>query len=328
MRNLLLLFVTACGVPDAALPDHELAPPASIVLTGPARLVVGRVNTFTVTGNLGQQEPVYLALSTAGPGASCPPTLGGTCLSILAPQLADQARFDGEAALLEVFVPAGAPVGVTLGFQAGVIRGARGNASVVSNAINLTTEPAVLGCTDADAENYAPVATVDDGSCTYTVNPPGTVLIPSSDWLDPNPPAGWSQCGGFVNTTGDDVTTNVLDNCLNTTSLRMRVWDDADVLVDDVYATDIIPEAAWPDFSYLGGNPIVVLDTWWQSTTTFFISLGGDACTFGGQNNGFSLGNGHSGTLNISPADFDVAKEIRLNCGGAGLIDYKVALYR
>lgn len=47
-----------------------------------------------------------------------------------------------------------------------------------------------------------------------------------------------------------------------------------------------------------------------------------------GTNNGFSLGNGNGGTLNISPADFDPAKEIRTNCGGAGKINYRVALYK
>ena len=27
--------------------------------------------------------------------------------------------------------------------------------------------PAVFGCTDVNASNYDPLATVDDGSCTY-----------------------------------------------------------------------------------------------------------------------------------------------------------------
>ena len=52
-----------------------------------------------------------------------------------------------------------------------------------------TTPPSadVLGCTDPTAENYNPLATVDDGSCTYASTFDGGVFL-SFDDLDPT---GW-----------------------------------------------------------------------------------------------------------------------------------------
>lgn len=327
--RLTLLLLAACAPDAASLPDADLAPPASVVLEGPARLFVGRTNTFVVSGNLGQQEPVYLAVSTAGTGRGpCPPALGGRCLGILAPTLVGNAAFDGDTAEISVTVPSTAPAGLTVHLQAGIARGLGGNASVLSNVVSLETEDYILGCTDPGANNYDPGATVDDGSCVIpTSNPPGSLLIAASAWTDPSPPAGWRQCAGFINTAGDDVAGHVLDNCLNTDRLRMRVWDDSGVLVDDVYATGMNVWTAWPDFNYLGGSPTVVQNTYWNGSTTFFTDQGGDACFFSGYNNGISLGNGNANSLNVSPADFDASKEIRINCNGMGLVGFKMALY-
>lgn len=327
--RLAFLFLAACAPEAASLPDDLQAPPASVTLEGPDRLFVGRTNTFVVSGNLGQQEPVYLAISTTGTGRGpCPPALGGRCLGILAPTLLGQENFDGDSAEISVAVPSAAPAGMTVYLQAGVARGLGGNSSVLSNVISVETEDYLPGCTDPGANNYDPGATVDDGSCIIpTSNPPGSLLIAASAWTDPSPPAGWRQCAGFINSAGDDVAGHVLDNCLNTDRLRLRVWNDSGVLVDDVYATGMNVWTAWPDFNYLGGTPTVVQNTYWNGTTTFFTDQGGDACAFSGFNNGISLGNGNGNTLNISPSDFDNAKEIRINCNGIGLVGFKMALY-
>ncbi len=160
-------------------------------------------------------------------------------------------------------------------------------------------------------------------------NPAGSVLIPTSAFTDEDPPTGWTQCAGFINTVGDDVGSQVLDNCLNTTRLRMRVWTSGGGLTDDVYATGISLGSSWPDWSYLGGTMTVEWNSFWNSSTTFFSDLLGDACNHTTQSNsGFSIGNGNGGTLNISPADYDHSKEIRINCAGAGLVGHRVAFYR
>ncbi|HMV66560.1 MAG TPA: hypothetical protein PKA64_06895 [Myxococcota bacterium] len=328
---LTLLSLSACAPEDAALPDAELAPPASIVIDPPDQAFIGRTNTFNVTGNLGQQEPVFLAVSAAGPGRGpCPGALGGRCLGILSPNLIGHEPYDGTAATFDVPFPGGLRPGMELWFQAAVIRGINGAASVLSEPVSVTAEAYVPGCTDPGASNYDPTATYDDGSCSFPgTNPSGSVLIPSSDWVDPAPPAGWSQCAGFVNTAADDVTTNVLDNCLNTTRLRMRIWNAAQTLVVDVYTEAQSSWTAWPDFNYLGGPPLIqVVNTEYTGTTAFFTDQGGDACAFSGFNNGFSIGNGNGSTINVSPADLDPAKEIRINCNGAGKVDYRVSFYR
>jgi hypothetical protein len=330
MRLFPLLLIAACATDDLMLPEGALPPPASVVLTAPGQLFIGETNTFTVTGNLGQQEPVYLAASVAGLGdGPCPPVLGGSCLAILSPRVVGNGVFDGPDAEIDITIPGSFTPGTAIHFQAVVIRGVGGAATVLSETVSLAAEAYIPGCTDPASLNYDPIATFDDGSCIDpSTNPTGTVLIPSSDFVDPAPPSGWTQCAGFRNTAGDDVTGNVLDNCLNTTQLRMRVWNNVGTLTDDVYVTGMTSWPAWPDFNYLGGSPTVVTNTHWNGTTTFFTDQGGDACAFSGQNTGFSLGNGNGGTLNISPADNDATREIRLNCGGAGLVGYRVALYR
>lgn len=332
MRYAIVLLLAACAVDESTWEagSEQLPPPATIRLTAPDGLYVGRSNVLRVTGNLGQQEPVYLAGSLAGPGAGpCPGALGGSCLDVLAPRLLTSGPFDGTSADLTVSVPPTLPAGTTLSFQAVVIRGAGGSATVLSAPLSVVALEYLPGCTDPAAPNYDPTATFDDGSCLdASTNPPGSVLVLGSDFVDPAPPSGWTQCAGFVNTLADDVTTNVLDNCLNTTRLRLRVWDGAGTLTDDVAVTGMASWPAWPDFNYLGGTPTVSSNTYWNGTTTFFTDQGGDACVFSGTNGGFSLGNGNNGTLNVSPADNDAAKEIRINCGGTGLVGFTAALYR
>ncbi len=135
------------GVVDAAVlteADTGTASyPAVILLRGlgegPAldlalgELVPGREATLTVTG-AEAQETVQVAGSAAGIGPGpCPPALGGLCLDLLEPRLVGSAEADGAGTAVVTFVvPAGAPVGATLHFQAVAVRGPGGVDSVKS----------------------------------------------------------------------------------------------------------------------------------------------------------------------------------------------------
>jgi hypothetical protein len=194
-----ILLVQACGAdPEAAnypfqddgvqaLPGDELPPPL-LTLTGPAYIVPGYPATFTTTGPLNPGEVVYLALGVGGVGAGpCPAALGAQCLGIRPTiRVLGTSTESGGAATLVVNVPATAPVGAMPGFQSASVRGPGGSTSALSNAIELEVRAAVLGCTDASANNFDPSATVDDGSCTYSGSSisvemdSGTVPVPNT----------------------------------------------------------------------------------------------------------------------------------------------------
>jgi cysteine-rich repeat protein len=61
---------------------------------------------------------------------------------------------------------------------------------------------------------------------TTDCNPAGETLDPASAFVDDQPPAGFVQCAGFVNTNGNDVAADWDANCLGEVSLlRVRYWD-------------------------------------------------------------------------------------------------------
>ena len=45
-------------------------------------------------------------------------------------------------------------------------------------------------------------------------NPVGQTLNPAARCVDPNPPPGYTQCAGFINTAQDDVNRFWENNCL------------------------------------------------------------------------------------------------------------------
>jgi hypothetical protein len=165
-------------------------------------------------------------------------------------------------------------------------------------------------------------------------NVAGTTLIPTSVFLDPNPPAGWTQCAGFVNTDGDDVSANFFDNCLNTNRLRIRVWGPGGALEEDVHSTDMSSWGAWPDFNYLGGSVTKAKATYWTGSTTYFTETqGGSACYFGGPGgtadapSGVTLGTGNGSSAIIAAGNTN-AFEWRVNCSGQALSGRSIALYK
>ena len=61
-----------------------------------------------------------------------------------------------------------------------------------------------------------------DVDCNF----PTTTKIPGSAFVDQDPPDGFVQCAGFINTVGDDVNNAWEGNCLGAVrTLRIRYWD-------------------------------------------------------------------------------------------------------
>jgi hypothetical protein len=165
-------------------------------------------------------------------------------------------------------------------------------------------------------------------------NVPGTTLISSSAFRDRAPPAGWSQCAGFVNTAGDDVADGFLDRCLESDRLRVRVFGPDGALEEDVYVESIAMSPTWPSGAYLGEGGTTVKRTLWGTKeggarSLFFTHAHGmDACGQSvGDSRSTTLGSGHAGTAIIvgGAQGFD---EYRVSCGGQALPNRRIALYR
>lgn len=63
---------------------------------------------------------------------------------------------------------------------------------------------------------------------TTDCNPSGETKIPTSAFVDSDPPAGFIQCAGFENTANDDVGPNWDANCFGAVQhLRIRYWDSS-----------------------------------------------------------------------------------------------------
>ena len=166
---------------------------------------------------------------------------------------------------------------------------------------------------------------------TVDCNPGGVTLIPSSAFVDQNPPAGWTQCAGFTNTSGNDVSANLLGNCMNTSRLRVKVWNSGGVLEEDVYDQDISLGSSFPDWNYLGGGSMDAKPkfTYWTGNTTYFCTTTGtDACGKSVCPSGTpTLGTGNGDTALIAPGNTG-PDEWRVNCNGQSLPDRNIAVYR
>lgn len=193
-------------------------------------------------------------------------------------------------------------------------------------------------CDDADTVQ-CDVAILDDcgNPCGYTgtqecfdsdVNPPGTTLIPTSAFTDPSPPGGWTQCAGFINTSGNDVSAAFLDGCLPTDRLRVRAWNASGTLEEDVFVSSMNYTSSWPNWNYLGGNMTKLVATYWTGGTEFFTTTDGrDACGQQSAPSGLVLGTGNGDSAVIAGGNTN-GHEWRVSCGGAALVDRKVAVYR
>ena len=133
------------------------------------------------------------------------------------------------------------------------------------------------------------------GNCN--INPNGTLLISSSEFCDDAPPSGWTQCAGWYNTSGNDV-------------------------------------SVWRSWGYLGGSITKVVSTHWTGGSGFFTSTGGgSACYF---NSGcgidapcgtLTLGTGSASSIILAPGG-DNDFELRISCNGAALNDRIIGVYK
>jgi hypothetical protein len=165
-----------------------------------------------------------------------------------------------------------------------------------------------------------------NGSST-DCNVPGTTLAPLSAWVDPEPPSGFVQCAGFLNTSGDDVAESFLDGCLGASALRIRVLDPDGGLEDEVIVEGMTAAAAWPNFDYLGGEPLAEKRTHWGTTSFFTTTDGRDACMQPAARRGTTFGTGNGSVAVLAGANTG-ADEYRISCGGADLPGRRVAVYR
>lgn len=168
-------------------------------------------------------------------------------------------------------------------------------------------------------------ATCWNGSLT-DCNPVGTTRSPTSAWVDPEPPDGWAQCAGFLNTEEDDVEPGFLDGCLGASSLRLRVLAPTGKLEEDITLRDIPPVVAWPKWDYLRGDPERAVHTHWGDTTFFVTTDGTDACMKPVTSSGPTFGSGN-GNVAIVVGGGEGDDEYRINCGGASLPGRRIALY-
>ncbi|MFH1530554.1 MAG: hypothetical protein ABIK09_07455 [Pseudomonadota bacterium] len=211
------------------------------------------------------------------------------------------------------------------------------NADIVPCCGNGDEEPGE----ECDDGNHTPgdgcseVCDLEVGNCsngsTVDCNPPGTTLIQSSRFVDPDPPNGWTQCAGFVNTGSDDVSNTFLNNCLNTNRLRVRAWNGGS-LEEDVYSTNMSVGGSWPDWNYLGGSITKLSSTYWTGSTTYFTTgKGNDACSTSCCNAApagtMTLGTGNGSSVIVAPGNTN-ALEWRVSCGGQALSGRKIAFYR
>ena len=168
-------------------------------------------------------------------------------------------------------------------------------------------------------------------------NPPGQTLIASSAFVDQTLPSGWVQCLGFLNTSGDDLGPNAMDNCLGASQLRIRIWDGAGQIVVDVWETNLLVKNAWWSGGqyYDGGNsnPALVTnvcgDLWPCGNNAGFYGSNNGTC--GGGSSGWGTGqcisNGNGGQITVAPGrtgDFELAK----NPTSIAYVGYKVAIYK
>jgi hypothetical protein len=156
------------------------------------------------------------------------------------------------------------------------------------------------------------------------INPPGTTLIASSAFVDPSPPEGWTQCAGYTNTEGDDVSGEVLDGCLPFDGLRVRLYNESGILVDDLFGSGFTVTTFDSSAYITSGARTTVTRTHYTGSAGLF-----SRNPFGGTviDPMFSTGNGGP---SIIPDNGTHNAEIAV--GGPdvtnGMIGYTVAVYR
>lgn len=143
MRTILALslFAAGCATDTVdALPLDQAAP--STLTHVAVGIEPGATASFVVDG-AAPGELVRVLYSTRGQGVGpCPSVIGGQCMGIVAPlSNLGTARADTNGrAIINVDVPATAPIGASIATQAVVVRGVNGSDSLVSPALTHVAE--------------------------------------------------------------------------------------------------------------------------------------------------------------------------------------------
>lgn len=167
-------------------------------------------------------------------------------------------------------------------------------------------------------------------------NPAGQTLVGTSAFVDQTLPADWVQCMGFINTAGNDVGPNAMDNCLKSTKLRLRIWDQTDKLRVDVWMSGVGNHASWWNGGqyYGGGNLNMILceqDMWPCNNTAPFYGSSNGTCGggCGGYPAGQCLSNGNGGQVTVNPGGNGADELTKGPCyGGTNYTTYKIAVYK
>jgi cysteine-rich repeat protein len=190
------------------------------------------------------------------------------------------------------------------------------------------------GCAaDCSKVNGKPCSNGSTGDC----NPAGQTLVANSAYWDPQPPSGWVQCMGFVNTSADDVGPNALDNCRSATQIRLRIWDPSDKVVVDVWETGLKGQASWwSGGQYFDGcncgaalTTSICGDLWPCNNQAGFYGSNNGSCGggSGGWSSGMCLSNGNGGQVSVAPGqngNFELAK----SPSSGAYVGYKIAVYK
>ncbi|MFT6143666.1 MAG: UDP-3-O-[3-hydroxymyristoyl] glucosamine N-acyltransferase [Myxococcota bacterium] len=173
-----------------------------------------------------------------------------------------------------------------------------------------------------DANERIPRGTTVEPEVPTDVNSPGTTLIATSAFVDLSPPDGWTQCAGYTNTAGDDVSSEVLNGCLPFTKLRMRLYNASGVLVDDHYGSGL-SVTTFNNRAYVTSGRTNIMQTNYTGSAGLY-----SGNPYGGTtvNPMFSTGNGGPSVI---PANGTHAAEIAVGASGVtnGLIGYSVAVF-
>jgi hypothetical protein len=169
---------------DWGIEEHDPFAPPVLTLWG-EHAWVGAPTVLQFKGTeLAEGERAHLLATMSGEGAGlCYRIIGFECVDLLPPVRAISAEtmdVAGEATFT-VSLPPSAEPGGTVSFQVVVVRGVDGRDSVLSNGITLETRPWIEGCTDPGALDFDPLATIDDGSCSYAI---GSEALPGLSCWD------------------------------------------------------------------------------------------------------------------------------------------------
>ncbi len=167
-------------------------------------------------------------------------------------------------------------------------------------------------------------------------NPAGQTLVGTSNFVDQTVPADWVQCMGFINTAGNDVGPNAMDNCLKSTKMRLRIWDQNNTLRVDVWMSGVANHATWWSGGQYYGNGalnfiVCEAEMWPCSNSSGFYGSNNGIC--GGGCGGFPAGqclsNGNGGQVTVNPGGNGADELTKGPCyGGTNYTNYKIAVYK